>query len=108
MAIAWRCRDQYGDANLKMLTVTDPSGLVAGWFSVLSAAIVMPVSCVMAASMGAHPILTGAVAALGIWQLVWAARFCSSRNDEIARNLLRASLVYLPVVLLVVVIVSFV
>jgi protoheme IX farnesyltransferase len=108
MAIAWRCREQYQTANLWMVTVADPTGRSAGWYAVLAGAIVIPISGVLALSMGAHLPITLVIAGVGIWQLVWAVRFCTDRNDEVARGLLRASLVYLPIVLIGVVCASFI
>lgn len=108
MAIAWRCREEYRNADLRMITVSDPTGRSAGWISVLSGAIVIPIGGGVAMVMGAHGLFALVIACVGIWQLVWAIRFCLDRNDEVARGLLRASLVYLPIVLIGVVFASFV
>lgn len=108
MAIAWRCREQYQTADLRMVTVTDPTGRSAGWYSVLSGAIVIPISGVLSLAIGTHVVFALVITGVGIWQLVWATRFCLDRNDEVARGLLRASLVYLPIVLIGVVFASFV
>ena len=43
----------------------------------------------------------GLASLLGAWQLLIAIRFLASRNDRSARRLLRASLIYLPLMLLI-------
>jgi protoheme IX farnesyltransferase len=108
MAIAWRCREQYADADLKMITVADPTGGSAGVYSVISGIAVIVVSGVMAYSLGLAPVALVALACLGFWQLAWSVRFWAQTNDETALGLLRASLVYLPLVLIGVVLTSFI
>ncbi len=101
MAIAWLYRRDYGSAGYKMLTVVEPTGRRAGWQAVLAALALVPISIVpVLAAPGAGSLLyvVGAVL-LGGGQLALAALFWHRTTDWRARLLLRASLVYLPTLL---------
>lgn len=101
MAIAWLYREDYARAGYKMLTTVEPTGRLAGWQAVLAAAALVPVSLVpvlSAASLGGVLFAAGAIL-LGLAQLAFAAAFWRQANDTTARLLLRASLVYLPTLL---------
>ena len=102
MAIAWLYREQYARAGYKMLTGIDPTGRRAGWQSVIAALALIPVSIVPvldAPGLGSL-MFAIAAAALGLAQLALSAAFWRRASDDRARLLLRASLVYLPTVLL--------
>jgi heme o synthase len=100
MAIAWIYRRQYAAAGLQMLPVVDPSGRRAGIQAVLSALLLVPVSLVPAVLELAGGAYFSWALVLGLGQLACAIAF-SWRLDEIsARRLLKASLIYLPAVLL--------
>ncbi len=100
MAIAWIYRREYAAAGLRMLPVVDPSGHRAGVQAVLCALILVPVSLVPAVLDLAGGAYFSWALILGLGQLACAVSF-SWRLDEVsARRLLRASLIYLPMVLL--------
>lgn len=99
MAIAWIYRRQYAAAGLKMLPVVDPSGRRAGVQAVVAALALVPVSLLPAMIGSAGPAYFISAAALGVGQLSCAWAFSRSRNDQTARALLIASLIYLPVLL---------
>jgi protoheme IX farnesyltransferase len=103
MAIAWKYRDDYRAGGQKMLTVTEPSGVAAGWLSVGTAMALLPVSLWPVLEFGlAEPASIAYLAlatGLGLWQLRIAFRFLIARNDRNARQLLHASLIYLPLML---------
>jgi protoheme IX farnesyltransferase len=101
MAIAWIYREQYGRAGMKMLTVIDPTGRRAGVQAIVAAAALVPVALVPALDnpdLGAAAYIVFA-GFLGIAQLLLSVAFCLRRDEDSARLLLRASLVYLPAVL---------
>ena len=102
MAIAWMFRQQYAQAGMRMLTVVDPTGRRAGLHAVVAAAVLLPVSALPSAVMPGGPALAYLCAAmiLGAGQLVYAVRFYRERTDRSARRLLRATLLYLPLLLL--------
>jgi protoheme IX farnesyltransferase len=108
MAIAWLYRREYAAAGLKMLTVVDPSGLRAGYQSVVAAAMLLPISLLPLPPM--ERISSGWMAyvawalLLGGCQLALAVRFLLRRDELSARLLLRASLIYLPSLLTVLVV----
>lgn len=99
MAIAWIYRRQYAAAGLKMLPVVDPSGSRAGAQAVIAALALVPVSLVPAVTGVAGPDYFLWALALGIGQCLCAVVFLMRMNDASARTLLRASLIYLPAVL---------
>jgi protoheme IX farnesyltransferase len=101
MAIAWLYRRDYGTAGYKMLTVVEPTGRRAGWQAVLAALALVPISIVpVLAAPGAGSLLYVVGAGLlGAGQLALAALFWHQATDLRARLLLRASLVYLPTLL---------
>lgn len=104
MAIAWIYRQQYERAGLQMMTVVEPTGRLAGWHAVAGAALLIPVSWTPAvlAPWESLPYLA-AVTLLGAIQLRYAVRFLQHRDDGTARSLLRATLLYLPLLLVAVV-----
>lgn len=99
MAIAWIYRRQYAAAGLKMLPVVDPSGWRAGAQAVIAALALVPVSLVPAVTGIAGPDYFLWALALGVGQCLCAVAFLARMNDASARLLLRASLIYLPAVL---------
>jgi protoheme IX farnesyltransferase len=98
MAIAWIYRHDYDAAGLKMLPVVDKSGRRAGAQAVIAALALVPVSLIPAWHL-IEPVYFAGALVLGIGQLACAAAFLFDRNDTTAQRLLRASLVYLPVLL---------
>jgi protoheme IX farnesyltransferase len=100
MAIAWIYRHQYAAAGMKMLPVVDPSGHRAGAQAVVSALLLVPVCMVPAVQNLAGSSYVAMALALSIGQLVCAVVFCLRLNEGSARLLLRASLVYLPLIMI--------
>jgi len=98
MAIAWLYREDYARAGQRMLSVVDPTGLRPGAQAVLGALALLPVSLVPALSpyAGSPAVYCLWTLLLGGGQLIAAVLFLARRDDRSARWLLRASLVYLP------------
>ncbi len=98
MAIAWLYRRDYAQAGHQMLPVVDPSGLRSGAQAVLGASLLIPVSLIPATLPTSGSPLTYLTWALclGAIQLFLAIRFALLRDDHSARILLRATLLYLP------------
>jgi protoheme IX farnesyltransferase len=100
MAIAWIYRRQYAAAGLKMLPVVDPSGWRAGSQAVMAALALVPVSLLPSVISFAGPAYFVWALLLSVGQLLCAVLFLTRMSDQTARVLLRASLVYLPSLLL--------
>jgi len=98
MAIAWLYRHDYAQAGHQMLPVVDPSGLRSGAQAVYAAALLVPVSLipVVLPTSGSPLVYFVWALVLGTIQLGLAIRFALLRDDRSARLLLRATLLYLP------------
>ena len=109
-AIAWMYRDQYEAGGLKMLTNTEPTGRLAGIKAVVGCIALIIVSLLPVVDLWAD------VATNGWWRIVLFVAVCiyigrpylkasfaflKQRDDLIARKLLRSSLLYLPLYMLV-------
>jgi protoheme IX farnesyltransferase len=105
MAIAWLYRDQYTNAGFRMLTREEPTGVAAAWHAILPAIALVPLSMYVLHPDGVFSWFVGLLgAAAAATQVVASWRFFQRRDDTTARKLLRASLVYLPAIMLLVVI----
>jgi len=98
IAIAWIYREQYSHAGLQMVTVSDPSGRKPGIYSVLGAVILLMTSLLPV--LGGFTVTYALLAtALGLYQALAAWRFQQELTDLAARQLLKASIIYLPLLL---------
>ena len=93
MAIAWLYRGDYGRAGFPTLPVIDPGGRRAARHAVFFAGALLPVS--LAAVVG--PVAFSVTLVLGLGLLSLAMRFSWLRNDAAARELFFGSIVYLPI-----------
>jgi heme o synthase len=105
LAIAWVYRDQYARAGLRVLPVEDPRGTRTARQMVLYTLALVPVSLLPAFLGMAGPAAAAAALALGGFFVYNALRFAADRTDARARRVLRASLIYLPVLLLALVLI---
>jgi len=99
MAIAWMYRNDYRSGGLKMLTVTEPTGAAAGRKAIITGVMLILVSLVPVWAMRTpvHMAVFSILAVLlGLFYLKAAIAFNGSRTDPIARRLLRVSILYLP------------
>ena len=101
MAISWIYRDDYGAAGFPMLPVIDPSGKRAGHQAVGYAAALLPISVVPTLVGLSGLTYAGVALVLGVALLVLAVRFSSARTDATARRLFFGSLIYLPLIWIV-------
>jgi protoheme IX farnesyltransferase len=99
-AIAWLYRRDYARAGLKMLPVLDrESGRATGRMMVHHCLLLLLAGLGPAATGLAGPIYAFSAAAIGLVFLGFALRFLVRPGDSRARQVLWASLVYLPLVL---------
>ncbi len=96
LAIAWMYREDYGRAGIRMLPVTDPEGRVTGQQIIVYTLMLLPVSLLPSLlNMSGRVYFVGALllGAIFLWSGVVAARSASREN---ARRLLLTSVIYLP------------
>ena len=100
LAIAWIHREDYARGGHKMLPSVDPDGSITGRQAVAHALALIPVGLLPSAIHLAGPIYFVGALALGLFYLAAAVRFQRNVSEASARQLLRASILYLPAVLL--------
>ncbi|MDZ4773188.1 MAG: heme o synthase [Planctomycetota bacterium] len=103
MAIAWLYRHDYARAGLRMLPGAAGGERVAGKTAVMYGLVLLPVSMVPFVSGGAGIVYGAGVFALGLCYCAASMRFAWRQDRATARTLLLVSLVYLPLVLVLVV-----
>jgi protoheme IX farnesyltransferase len=103
LAIAWMYREDYARAGLPMLTVVDKHGGFTGRQTALWAAALIPASQLpFLFKLSSSTYAIGAVA-LGLLQLLLAIGFARHRSITNARRLFYGSIVYLPLLWLLMV-----
>jgi len=101
LALAWLFREDYRRGGMQMLGVTDPTGTDTRRQAVLYALALIPAS-LLPALLHLSGSLYGTLALLlGLAYLAAALGFWARADSPSARRLFRTSLVYLPVLLLV-------
>ena len=97
LAIAWMYREDYARAGIKMLPVVEPEGRVTGQQIVAYTVLLIPVSFLpFGIKLAGVVYLVGAVV-LGAVFLYYATRAAFGRTPRQARELLLASVLYLPI-----------
>ena len=101
-AIAWMYRDDYERAGLTLLPVVKPDGK-SMFVPVMSFSLVLiPVSVLPTVVGLSGWIYSAGALALGLAMLASGAAFTWQKTDDSARRVLRISLIYLPMLLLLV------
>ena len=96
LAIAWMYRDDYARGGLRMLPHVDPTGGKTAAVMIATCAALVPLGLVcLLLGVGGWASVVGC-AVLGGLFLREAVRFNRTRTDRQARAVLRASLLYLP------------
>ena len=99
LSIAWLYREDYERGGFRMLSVVDGDGFATGRQAVLGAMALIPVSLLpVTGGLSGIVYLFGALL-LGLLFLRRAIMFAIARTAVAARRLMRASLLYLPLVL---------
>jgi len=97
LAIAWMYRDDYARAGIKMLPVVEPEGRVTGQQIISYTLLLVPVSLLPTLiNLAGWVYLVGAIV-LGVVFLYFSVRAAFIRTTWQARQLLLASVLYLPV-----------
>jgi protoheme IX farnesyltransferase len=100
LAIAWIYRDDYARAGYRMLPAVDPRGAITGRQAAGYALALIPAGLLPTIVGLAGGLYFAGALVLGASYLYYAVRFWSQVNESTARQLLRASFVYLPAILM--------
>ncbi len=103
MAIAWMYREDYARAGYQVLPLGTGKERFMGWQSVLPALSLVSVTFAPMALRHANSGLVAGTLLLSLGFLYFAARLALIRTSQSARRLLLVSIVYLPLVFLLVV-----
>lgn len=97
LAISWLYRDDYERGGIRVLPVGDPDGRSTAFQMVNYTAALVPVSLLPTAVGIAGRVYFAGAVVLGVAALWLAIRFAQQRTSERARQVFYASLIYLPV-----------
>lgn len=105
LAIAWLYRDDYERGGHRMLPIVDPGGVATSVVIVATAVLLIPASML---PVLAEPGLLGwitlaAAGATGLAYLALCVRLAARRDDRSARLVFIASIIHLPLLLIVIV-----
>jgi heme o synthase len=103
MAIAWMYREDYARAGYEVLPPGTEKARFMGWQSVLPALALVSAAFAPMALRHANPVFVTGTLLLSLGFLYFAARLALIRSSQSARRLLLASILYLPLVFLLVV-----
>jgi protoheme IX farnesyltransferase len=104
LAIAWMYREDYGRAGILMLPVVEPDGRITGQQIVIYTLMLLPVSLLPTAlGISGKIYLYGAII-LGLLFLYSSIRAAFSQSRQEARRLLLASVIYLPLLFILMVV----
>jgi protoheme IX farnesyltransferase len=104
LAIATMYRDEYAQAGIKMLPAVEPDGRITARQIMLFTILLIPISLAPVFFGMAGLIYAAAAVLLGIWFLIASYKAAKSKTKESARTLLLVSVLYLPLLFLVMVI----
>lgn len=96
LAIAWMYREDYGRAGIRMLPVVEPDGRVTGQQIIAYSLMLVPVSLLPAVLGISGKIYLVAAAVFSLLFLASSVRAAISKSNQHARQLLLASVLYLP------------
>lgn len=101
MGIAWLCREDYARARLPMITVVDPEGFLASAQIIVYTLLLVPVS--MAPTLAGMAGITYFLLSflLGLGFLFFGVRMARQRTTRRARQLVLASVAYLPLLYII-------
>jgi protoheme IX farnesyltransferase len=104
LAIAVLYRDDYAQADFRLLPLEDPCGWRTGWQVVSGCVALLPIG-LLPTTMHVAGAFSGATSVmLGLGLLACGMRLAMSFSTRAARGLLQASLTYLPTLLAVLVV----
>lgn len=96
LAIAWRYREDYARAGIRLLPTVEPDGASTRRHVLLNSMALLAVGLVPTQAGMAGGLYFASALVLGLLFLGFAAAFCLSPSEASARRLVRMSLVHLP------------
>jgi protoheme IX farnesyltransferase len=103
MAIAWMYREEYAKAGILMLPVVEPEGKITARQIVMFSIMLLPVSLAPFFFGLSGYFFLGGASILGVWMLWASIRAARSKTNEQARKLLLVSVLYLPLLFILMV-----
>jgi len=103
LAIAWMYREDYSRAGILMLPVVEPEGRVTGQQIVVYTIMLLPISLLPTVLGTSGKIYLFGAAILGLLFLYSSIRAAISKTRQSARQLLLASVIYLPLLFILMV-----
>jgi len=100
LAIAWLYRDDYERGGFRMMSMGEHGARRTGWAATLHALALVPVAALPALLGLAGPIYLVGALALGVGFLVLSVHMAVRCDDVVARRLFRGSLLFLPLLFL--------
>jgi protoheme IX farnesyltransferase len=104
LAIAWMYREDYGRAGILMLPVVEPEGRVTAQQIVVYTVLLLPVSLLPALLGTSGKIYFVGAIVLGLLFLFSSVRAAMSKSRQEAKRLLLASVIYLPLLFILMVV----
>jgi protoheme IX farnesyltransferase len=104
LAIAWMYREDYGRAGILMLPVVEPEGRVTAQQIVVYTVLLLPVSVLPALLGTSGKIYFVGAIILGLLFLYSSVRAAISKSRQEAKRLLLASVIYLPLLFILMVV----
>ena len=105
MAIAWMYRDDYARGGMRMLPVIDPSGVRTAVVVLLTGVLLLAATVATPLAMPGvlGPVSVGVAAITGLGFLYLCVRLARERTTRAAKRVFFASIIHLPVLLMVMV-----
>ena len=103
LAIAWMYREEYAKAGILMLPVVEPSGRLTARQIVLFTIMLVPVSLAPFFFGISGPIFLAGAVILGVLFLAASIQAARAKTNEMAKRLLLASVIYLPLLFILMV-----
>lgn len=103
-ALAWIFREDYRRAGFRMLTVIDGTGVRAARHTLMFTAALIPISILPTLLGVSGDIYMAGAVALGVGFLLLTTGMVRTPNERVARRIFTGSIVYLPIILLLMVI----
>jgi len=108
MSLAWMYRKDYGRAGFVMWTVRDETGRLTSSLTLGFTVLMILASLAPFMLSLSGPVYVAGATGLGFWFLIPVIRFVRNHSVQNARSVLKASVIYIPVLLLFIVLDGFI